>query len=450
MDIKKSDSPLHSSAPARVTQQAGESNNQTKQQSNLADIKPVSIGQIKTGQQLELLVVKLTEHDAVLEIVGSKTQVITSDKDLLQLGQRLKAQITSTEPMIQLKVLTPNSNQNNKLQSLINSTLRQTMPMQQSIKNLLENIQLIAKINLPANSPLQAIKESFIQSLPPSQAFEEADVLPEILKRSGMFTEHLLKNMINEPGQKLNFPNNDLKIALLRLASKLRNLDSKSVAPESASVDTSKTNLKPAITTNLTSETYSLTSIQHNNKVNTAGINQKQIRMQSNAENTKLVPTSYTPEQLIDKLLNQTEGALARLQTLQLQHLQPTETQKSIWSFELPVRTDTSLDHIKIYIEEDASGSDKNQYASPWKVILNFDLKELGAIQAHITLQGLKVSVNFWMENKLTSSLFSEHLNILDAQLNKAGLESGKINCHCDKPPEQHKTQQNQLINEIL
>lgn len=443
MDIKKSDSPIHSSAATPVTRQMGESSNQTKQQPNPLDLKASFVSQIKTGQQLELLVIKLTEHAAILEIAGSKTQVRTADKDLLQVGQRLKAQITSTEPIIQLKVLTSNSNQNNKIQSLINSTLRQTMPMQQPIKNLLESLQQIGKINFPANSSLQTIKESFIQSIPPSQAFEAAEVLPEIFKRSGIFTEHLLKNIIHQSNQKMSFPNNDLKIALLRLATNLRSMNSTHTI-----TDTLNTNTKLPTST----ETYSLTSIQQNNKLNTEGVNHKQVQthIHANTDNTKLAPVIYTQEQLIDKLLNQTEGALARLQTLQLQHIQPNETQKSIWSFELPLRTDTSLDNIFIYIEEDASGNENNQYTSPWKVILKFNINELGAIQAHITMQGTKVSVNFWVENASTSKLFSEHLGILDSQLNKAGLVSGKLNCHCDTPPTQPKPPQIQLINETL
>lgn len=447
MDIKKSDSPIHNSAATPVTRQMGESSNQTKQQPNPLDLKASFVSQIKTGQQLELLVIKLTEHDAILEILGSKTQVRTADKDLLQVGQRLKAQITSTEPIIQLKVLTSNSNQSNKIQSLINSTLRQTMPMQQPIKNLLESIQQIGKINFPANSSLQTIKESFIQSIPPSQAFEAAEVLPEIFKRSGIFTEHLLKNIIHESNQKMSFPNNDLKIALLRLASNLRSMNSSNINSTHTITDTLNTNTKLPTST----ETYSLTSIQQHNKINTEGVNHRQVQthIHANTENTKLTPVIYTQEQLIDKLLNQTEGALARLQTLQLQHIQPNEAQKSIWSFELPLRTETSLDNIFIYIEEDDSGNEKNQYTSPWKVILKFNINELGAIQAHITMQGTKVSVNFWVENASTSQLFSEHLSLLDSQLSKAGLESDKLNCHCDTPPTQPKPQI-QLINETL
>ena len=451
MDIKKSDYPIYSSP---VSKHSGDATNLTNPrtnpqtypqkypQTNLLDLEANFAGQLKIGQQLKLLVVKLTDYDAILEILGYKTQVRTSDKALLNVGQRLKAQITSLEPMIQLKVLSVNENQDTKIQSLINSALRQTMPAQLPIKNLLESIQLITRTSIPANSALQAIKDAFIQSIPPLEAFEEADVLPEIFKRSGIFSEHLLQKVITEASQIQSFPNNDLKIALLRLATKLRSLNTVNMDSKGSSIAPTKLNSKP--TTPF--ETYNLNSIQQSKKINTEGL--RNLHTTNQTVNTKPVAASYTQEQLIDKLLKQADGAIARIQTLQLQHLQPNEIQKPGWLFELPIRTDSLLDNISIYIEPDSSNTDNDKYTIPWKVILKFNIKELGAIQAHITMQGTKVSVNFWVDNKSTSSLFSEHLDKLGSQLNKAGLESGKLNCHCDTPPKQPEPLQNQVINE--
>lgn len=435
MDIKKPDFSIQNSSPTSVTKQLGESNNQTQQQ-NLLNNKGGAVTNIKIGQQIELIVLKLTDYEAIMEIAGSKTQVRTSDKDLLQLGQHLKAEITSIKPMIQLKVLSTEGSQDNKIQSLINSALRQIAPSQQPIKNLLENIQLITKTNLPKNSPLLAIKENFIRSIPPSQAFETAEILPEILKRSGLFTEHVLQNLIHYSNKKDNFPNNDLKISLLRLATKLRNIKPENITLPAKSNPTS------------TQELYSPSTIKQNQKEILGGVINNTAKIQNNAATIKVPPPVITQEQIVEKLLNHTEGALAKLQVLQLQHLQPSDSQKTMWSFELPVRTDNTLDNIMIYIEEDAEGEDSSQYTIPWKVILKFNIKELGAIQAHISLQGTKVSVNFWIENKSTTSLFSEHLSLLDSQLKKVGLESGNINCHCDTPPNQVNPHPNQFLNE--
>ena len=435
MDIKKSDFSIKNSSPISVTKQLGESNNQTQQQNSLNN-KGSAIANIKIGQQIELIVLKLTDFEAIMEIAGSKTQVRTSDKDLLQLGQHLKAEITSIKPIIQLKVLSTEGGQDNKIQSLINSALRQIAPSQQPIKNLLENIQLITKTNLPKNSPLLAIKENFIRSIPPSQAFETAEILPEILKRSGLFTEHVLQNLIHYSNKKDNFPNNDLKISLLRLATKLRNIKSDNIILPVKSNPTS------------TQEIYSPSTIKQNQKEILDGVINNTAKIQNNAATIKVPPPLITQEQIVEKLLNHTEGALAKLQVLQLQHLQPSDSQKTMWSFELPIRTDNTLDNIMIYIEEDAEGEASSQYTIPWKVILKFNIKELGAIQAHISLQGTKVSVNFWIENKSTTSLFSEHLSLLDSQLKKVGLESGNINCHCDAPPKQANPQPNQFLNE--
>ncbi len=428
MDIKKPDSPLFNGGTPSITRQTGTSQNQTTPQPDLGNFKLANNDPIKIGQQIELLVIKITSSEAILDIIGSELRVHTTDKELLQIGQQLKAQITSTEPLLQLKIL----NQPTAPQSAINSTLRQIMPLQQSIKGLLENIQLLTTNSFMENSPaLKEVIHRFSQSLPPMEAYKEAQILPEILRKSGLFTEHLLAQQLKHTTQQYTFPNNDLKIALLRLAEQLRNLQVESHSTNKLSIPKEhvaldKKHIEPVIHTQ--------------QKIQPSAVTKQ--------ESLNIKTTLLTQKQFVDKLLNQTDGVIARIQTLQLQHAQTTDQNKPAWLFELPVRTNTALDHMQIYIEQDNTNTKNKNYLTPWKVILKFDIKELGAIQAHITLQGSQVSVNFWTENRRVSTLFSEHFNLLTKQFDKAGLETGHLNCRCDKAPEKINYPDIQLIDE--
>ncbi len=429
MDIKKPDSPLFSGGTPSITKQPSASQNQANPQLNSGNLKLDHHGQIKVGQHIELLVIKITTSEALLQILGSKQQVHTTDKALLQIGQQLKAQITATEPLLHLKILS----QPAASQSIINSTLRQIMPMQQSLKGLLESIQLLTKANVLTDSPaaLTQAAKRFSQSLPPMEAYKEANILPEILKKSGLFTEHMLAHQLKNTSQSLAFPNNDLKIALLRLADQIRNLQTESRTTSQPNITNQRTGLEPGYPP----VTHGKQHTQQAATTKPTAANQ----------NSQLIHN----QQFVDKLLHQTEGVLARLQTLQLQHAQTHEQDRPAWSFELPVRTNNSLDHIKIYIEQDNETKNKN-YTIPWKVILKFNIEELGAIQAHVTLQGSKVSVNFWTENLQTSRLFAEYFNLLHTQFDKAGLETGQLNCRCDKAPQQTLRSHSPLIDETI
>ncbi len=431
MDIKKPDSPLFSGGTPSISKQTGASQNQANSQLNSGNLKLDSNGQIKIGQQIELRVIKITASEALLQIIGSKLHLHTADKDLLQIGQQLKAQITSTEPLLQLKVLS----QLTTPQSIINSTLRQIMPMQQPLESLLKSIQLLTKSNTATN-PLPALTQAanrFVQSLPPMEAYKEADVLPEILKKSGLFTEQLIAHQLKNANRPFSLPNNDLKIALLRLADQIRNLQTETSTSNKPAPASANQTERPGFEQNNLPVTHGKQKTQQVSIIKQATANQKSLQIHN--------------EQFIDKLLHQTEGVLARLQTLQLQHAQTHEQDKPAWSFELPVRTNNSLDHIKIYIEQDDETKNKN-YITPWKVILKFNIEELGAIQAHVTLQGSKVSVNFWAENTQTSTLFVENLKLLHIQFEKAGLETGQLNCRCDKAPKQAIRSHTPLIDE--
>lgn len=442
MDIKKPDSPIPGTNPVSASKQidsrhTGSSHNQSSPVAEQAKAEKNTLAQtLKAGQTLELQVLKITNSTAFLEVTGSDIKLHTRDKDFLKQGQKLSAQIIQTRPTVELKILSAVSAEAKKTQTLINKTLRQQLPQQQSLQDLIRHIQLLTK---PDNA-LQNIKNSFIQSSPPSQAFEEAQVLPQIFKRSGLFTENLLAKMLSNPEQQTTFPNNDLKISLLRLATQLRALQTqiteKKTTEMSAEEDTSTAKTtgteeaKENITKNI--KIYSPELVQQNQKKIAAAIKHSTLHHNHNLDKNQL--TENTHEQLISRLLHLTEGTIAKLQIQQLQQHHLADSQKPAWLFELPVRTDSSLDAVTIYINKDDSKKDSH-YLTPWTLVIKLSMEQLGEVQANVSLRGNKISVVFWLEQQQTSLLFSRNLELLVSKLNKTGLETDQIKCHCDKPP---------------
>lgn len=135
-------------------------------------------------------------------------------------------------------------------------------------------------------------------------------------------------------------------------------------------------------------------------------------------------------------LLQQAEGALARLHTSQLAAL-PTHEQAQPWlAFELPVRNGNHCDLFQLRIERERAGSgDDGNNAHQWVIHLAFDLDTLGPVYARVTLRGQQISTLFWAERPATVALFVAHLAELQLIFTGAGLAVGALHCQQGRPP---------------
>jgi len=437
MEIKP-DSLVSRTASTSATSQTGESHNNSSQQPQQTRNANSLAPQFKQGQLIELIVSKLTTSEALLNIVGTKNEVRTSDIENLQLGQRLQAKVTQIQPDIIFKVTATSARADQTTKAIINQVLRQIMPQQKPLTDLIHNLNQQIKSNEKINPAIPKIRDQFIQSIPPSQAFEDAAIIPKILQRSGNYTEFALSQMVKTLPEPKSFPNNDLKIALLRMASQLRELLplQRSTQPGTGPANTPNKAVR---------ETYDpammklpLDSLQQNSAGKPAQTNTTAVKK----------PDIPITEQAIEKLLVQTEGAIAKIKTQQIQQHQQADPQKPNWLFELPIRTESSIDNITIYINRDDSESKNAAYQSSWNFILKLNIEKLGLIQVKVNLSGKNISLTFWIENNTTSKMFSEHIKLLTGKLNKSGLETGNINMYNEAPPPFVKQKQPSTFSE--
>ena len=147
-------------------------------------------------------------------------------------------------------------------------------------------------------------------------------------------------------------------------------------------------------------------------------------------------------DHLITTLLRDVESSLARVQFHQLSTQQPQDTDtKQAWAMEIPVRKEDGADIFHLHIERDeqqhTDTEPENRFA--WTIRLSFTLEGLGPVHSRISLSGDRISTIFWLEEKHTTALFQKHMDELQENLTRAGINIEKLNCLNGSPPESEK-----------
>lgn len=153
----------------------------------------------------------------------------------------------------------------------------------------------------------------------------------------------------------------------------------------------------------------------------------------------------------MNMLLQQTEGALARLQMTQLTSLQDNDSTKQVWNHEIPVRNGDQTDLFQIRIEQDKQkeeGEESEDDKENWTVTLTFDLDGLGPMYTRLIMADDTLSTVLWAEKEKTVTLVNQQLPRLEKNYTKAGLNIGHVICHKGKPPEPVvSTEHDKLLN---
>ena len=133
--------------------------------------------------------------------------------------------------------------------------------------------------------------------------------------------------------------------------------------------------------------------------------------------------------------IRQIEAGLARVQTNQLNTITSHGTE---WFIELPVKlkNEQQLNELKIKIRKNKEAENRMDHPI-WSVFINFELQELGPVQANITLLGTnRISIGIWAEQESTAKQFTNQLDMLRASLAEADLTILNLSSHHGKSPE--------------
>ncbi len=403
------------------------------------------------GQMLEVVVAKIEGNQTLL------LQLLNPIVD--EKGQRINLQLRASMPYPikqgqQLSVQVKSLNQGQPVLNIVRTQDAQTsiqMHLQNALATQRPTAPLfanLAELHQPAQHKVlqslpQDVREriqTLWRSLPEPVQLQKAHGLKQALLHAGPFLESQLANLAL-PGTR-SFPATDVRTGLLRLANAIR-AQLQAQANESAATQGKQS----TATTIPTSLTPSLTQTAEANRATTPSsiqtpAEQQQIQLkpphpyvpqsQSRAQPTVI---NMGTEQMLDELLLQTEGGLARILSQQLQ-AHSSDPQRPNWMMELPVRHGNGVDvfDLRIQREPDKEATAGEQAKHQWTVMLAFDLEGMGPVRVQVTLLNDEISTFWWAQDPATVDIFHKHIDILQTRLKTAGLDVNQLDCQCGIP----------------
>ena len=339
---------------------------------------------LRDGQQLTAMVRQVGPDGSLnLEISGRLLEA-RSTLRLLQ-GMVLQLRVEREQGQILLRIDPQQLKQLSQDQAM-----RHTLPRQEALKPLFEQLQQAGIRPQTANAPttagaagtappgIQQAVSQLLAQLPPLQRALSPEGLQQVIAQSGLFLEYRLLNP--QPGNPIK---GDLKSILLRIANLIR--QSLASGPPTPAAQTAQSGARTAM-------------------------------------------PPLPPQQLL-ALLKQTESSVARIQLNQLSALATqTRSEERLLNLELPLllHKDREPEMLRLQIRrEQRRGSEGEQ--AVWSVRLQLEPEGHGHIEAIVTLLGGKVSTTFWCRQQSTSILFARHMEELITRFREQGLEPG--NC---------------------
>jgi hypothetical protein len=370
---------------------------------------------LRAGQILHARVLTPSAHNRVKLQIGA-AEIFARTRTSLTQGQRIILDVVKTGPLPELRLL-----QQNSMRETHASALRTILPRQIPLQNMFQNLQQVHS----------AITRYTIASTGDNSALPSRPMVAIAREKAGGEALQLLRNMADAGSIQKNAD---------RLGPELLNR----VTAVLESSTTGNKRLSPAIVRQLFLDSgiflepklaagqppgndLKATLLLLLLQLRTAMTQQQRPAPQGGEQQgqPQQPPADSAINKLLNLLLRQTEGGLARIQLNQLNSVPTEDSSKVVWQFELPLRHADEFDSFKVRIERDDSNNEIAQHR--WRITINFDLDPIGPVQAQISLQGEEVSTLFIAELNESAELIDRNLPILDQAFSQAGLKVGHL-----------------------
>lgn len=143
--------------------------------------------------------------------------------------------------------------------------------------------------------------------------------------------------------------------------------------------------------------------------------------------------TDAAPHEIAERLLTQTDAALARQTLVQAASLPdthpdaPRHADGPRWTFELPVATPQGTAVLPFEVSRDGHAASAEQQGRAWRVRFSLDLEPIGPVHALVTLMGDSVSVTVSAERHATAAQLNDNAALLGDALRAAELEPSEL-----------------------
>lgn len=142
-----------------------------------------------------------------------------------------------------------------------------------------------------------------------------------------------------------------------------------------------------------------------------------------------------------ERLLSETDGAIARTTLLQAASLPEPQTTRSNdpqmqrWTFEIPFATPQGTSVAQFEVSRDPKAAESHRQLPSWRARFTLDLEPMGPVHALIGLAGTRTSVTLWAERQPTAQQLSENAKMLGEALRGAELEPVEFQFRVGTPP---------------
>lgn len=405
----------------------------------------------KTGQLLNVVVAKI-EQDALLLLLQNKlidhrgepltVQFRTPRIADVRPGQQLTVEVSRVKDNVPELTLVSLNRQTTALATQLQHTAQQQRPVN-VLFDLLTTLHRHGIDKLPLSNDVRQQLERLWRAIPDALQLPKGDVIQQAIRYSGPFLEaNLLKAAM---GKDRVLPAMDIRTQLLKLAEGLRQAATQPQPPTGTNPPPAASGPRQPLTTPPLAEQPPTraadTTITRNHSTPTG-----QTSAPAPVDPRHPTPPQHHPvslletlksDQLLQQLLQATEGSLARMQHQQL-HMAQGENRLS-WIFELPVKYEDGSDVFDVRIHRDPQQQDnpETEQHYPWTVSLAFNLDGLGPVRTQISFYKGEISTYWLAEQQQTVNLFYQYRDILANRLRHKGVSVEKLACRCGTVPNQ-------------
>jgi hypothetical protein len=384
----------------------------------IASATPSLLSEWRVGAILQAVAVRDASGQLWLDIGDQRlpARIASGEQEGPEDGERLQVRVLRNHPVLALETLSSKTTETDAAEaSVAADALRRFVPKQESPAPMLANLAWLAQGKNAAQLPKQVVDAAaqLWRSLPDTRALEDPKQLQAALERSGTFLENNLAAAAS--GKSASNVSTDIKALMLELSRVLREYGAR---PSLARSDISSAAAPPTANGALGSlpnapATFSLLD---------------------------------APNQQLNELSRQTDGALARLTTVQLANNAADPTNPALL-IELPVRFDDRANVLRLRIEKDGSSSQQEAESQAWSVEAAMDLGIAGALHARVTLRGHRIGVQIRASSPAVVESLSAQSGTLESMLRGAGLEVERVVCLHGMPATESGTRPTRLVD---
>lgn len=146
------------------------------------------------------------------------------------------------------------------------------------------------------------------------------------------------------------------------------------------------------------------------------------------------------PHESAERLLTETDGAIARTTLLQAASLPDQAAPRSDpspqrWIFEIPFATPQGTSIAQFEVSRDGRTDAPDRTLPTWRARFTLDLEPMGPVHALVAVAGPRASVTLWAERPTTAQRLNEKATMLGDALRAAALEPADFQFRVGAPP---------------